>query len=740
MELKDLEALLRDMSLEEKVGQMVQIPGNMLTEGGLITGPTDSIEMTKETASLIGSILSKVGAKDLREIQDKFMAEHPHHIPLLFMYDVINGLETICPIPLAQGCTFSEELVEQAARAAAEESAAAGLHVTFSPMLDLVRDARWGRVMESTGEDSWLNAQLGKAMVRGYQGSSKLSGESLDLKKEGNIAGCIKHFAAYGAPEGGRDYDTVELSERTLREEYFPAYQAALEEGCVMVMTSFNTLNHIPSSSNKWLMRKVLREEMGFDGVLISDYSAVDEMINHGIAKDSKEAAKLAIMAGVDIDMVSNAYVKYLVELVRQGEVPEKLVDEATMRILKLKNDLGLFENPYKDGAEEKEKAIVGCKEHRELARKMAAASFVLLKNEEILPLKKVSADKLAFIGPYVDNVEMYGSWSFPAKPENTVTIKNGVSEKYKNVFFAQGSYLQDVEQCTRYGGKQEQSAEEAEHMLKEAVELAGNVDTVVLCLGEHRDHSGEAGSRANICIPQIQMKLLNAVYAVNQNIVTLVFSGRPLEVKEIVEKSKAVMMTWMPGTEGGNAISDVLFGDAMPQGKLSMCLPRTVAQAPIYYNKFRTGRPNNSGTRVGFVNGYIDESTKPLYPFGYGLTYTSFEYSSVCLDKEILAKGEVLVAKTTVTNTGNKEGTETVQLYVQDVVGSVVRPIKQLRGVQKVTLQPGESKEVSFEITEEMFRFYNIDMEYVSEAGECRVYIGTDSDTDNQASFMLIE
>lgn len=738
MELRDLAKLLGEMSLEEKVGQMVQIPGNMLTEGGLITGPTDSIEMTKENASLIGSILSKVGAKDLREIQEKFMAEHPHHIPLLFMYDVINGLETIYPIPLAQGCTFSEELVEAAARAAAKESAAAGLHVTFSPMLDLVRDARWGRVMESTGEDSWLNAQLGKAMVRGYQGSSKEAGESLDLKKEGNIAGCIKHFAAYGAPEGGRDYDNVELSERTLREEYFPAYQAALEEGCVMVMTSFNTLNHIPSSGNKWLMRKVLREEMGFDGVLISDYSAVDEMINHGIAQDSKEAAKLAIMAGVDIDMVSNAYVKYLAELVREGEVSEQLIDEAVMRILKLKNDLGLFENPYKDGDEDKEKAIICCEEHRKLARKMAAASFVLLKNDNVLPFCKEADEKIAVIGPYADNVEMYGSWSFPAKPENTVTVKQGFSEKGSNVSFAQGSYLQGENQCTRYGGKTQQSAEDAKCMLAEAVELARSADQIVLCLGEHRDHSGEAGSRACICIPDNQMALLKAVYEVNQNIVTILFSGRPLEVKEIVEMSKAVLMVWMPGTEGGNAIADVLFGDEMPQGRLSMCLPRTVAQAPIYYNQFRTGRPNHTGTRVGFVNGYIDESTMPLYPFGYGLTYTEFNYSPVSLDKTEVAMGETVVAKTVVRNVGACVGTETVQLYIQDVKGSVVRPTKMLRGVKKVTLQPGESAEVSFVLREDMLKFYNIDMEYVCEPGEFRVFIGPDSRTENHVSYWM--
>ncbi len=738
MELRDLEKLLSEMTLEEKVGQMVQIPGNMLTEGGLITGPTDSIEMTKETAGLIGSVLSKVGAQDLHDIQEKFMAEHPHHIPLLFMYDVINGLETICPIPLAQGCTFSEELVEAAARVAAKESAAAGLHVTFSPMLDLVRDARWGRVMESTGEDAWLNAQLGKAMVRGYQGSSKMAGDALDLKKEGNIAGCIKHFAAYGAPEGGRDYDTVELSERTLREEYLPAYQAAVEEGCVMVMTSFNTINHIPSTGNKWLMRKVLREEMGFDGVLISDYSAVDELINHGIAQDSKEAAKLAIMAGVDIDMVSNAYVKYLAELVREGEVPEQLVDEAVMRILKLKNDLGLFENPHKDGSIEKEREVIGCKEHRALARKMAAASFVLIKNEEILPLDKKADERIALIGPYADNVEMYGSWSFPARPENTVTLKQGFAWKKENIVCVQGSYLQGEGQCTRYGGKEEQSIQVSGRMLQEAVETARTVDKVILCLGEHRDHSGEAGSRACIQIPQNQMELLKAVHEVNPNIVTVLFSGRPLEIKEIQEMSKALLMVWMPGTEAGNAIADVLFGEVAPQGRLAMCLPRTVAQAPIYYNKFRTGRPNQTGTRVGFVNGYIDESTMPLYPFGYGLTYTKFTYSPVILDKTEVFAEDVVKAKVTLTNEGAHAGTETVQLYLQDVKGSVVRPVKMLRGIKKVELQPGESAEVVFEIKEEMLRFYNIDMDYVSEPGEFRVFIGPDSQTENGASYWM--
>ncbi len=738
MELQDLNKLLSEMTLEEKVGQMVQIPAGMLTEGGLITGPTDSIEMTKETTSLVGSILGKSGAEELHKIQEEFVAKHPHHIPLLLMYDVINGMETIFPIPLAQGCTFSEELVEAGARVAAKESAATGLHLTFSPMLDLVRDARWGRVMESTGEDPWLNAQLGKAMVRGYQGSSKVKRESLDLQKEGNIAGCLKHFAGYGAPEGGRDYDNVELSERTFREDYLPAYQAAVEEGVCMVMTSFNCLNRIPSSGNQWLMRKVLREEMGFDGVVISDYSAVDEMIHHGIAQDSREAAKLAILAGVDIDMVSNAYVKYLAELVREGEVPERLVDEAVMRILKLKNELGLFENPYKDGDVEKEQELFCCEEHRALARTMAAASFVLLKNEEMLPLQKCG-EQLAFIGPYVDNVEMYGSWSFPTKPEAAITIKCGVEGKEVKAQFAQGCYVQAEGQCTRYGTKQEYDLEKADVWLKEAMEVARKADKVILCLGEHRDHSGEAGSRTNIALPQNQVELLKSVYQVNQNIVTLVFSGRPLVLSEVVKYSKAVMMVWMPGTEGGNAIADVLFGDVSPQGKLAMCMPRSLGQVPIHYNRFRTGRPNVSGSAVGFVNGYIDESTLPLYPFGYGLSYTKFEYSKVELEADSLSKDKPLLAKVMLTNVGDCAGTETVQMYLQDVKGSVVRPVKMLRGVKKVLLQPGESKEVCFEITEEMLRFYNINMDYVSEPGLCRVFVGSDSATENVAEFMLV-
>lgn len=737
MEYKQLESLLQDMSLEEKVGQLVQIPAGMIAKEGLVTGLIDTLHLSEEQKSLVGSVLGLTGAENLRELQTEFMKKHPHHIPLLLMYDVINGMETIFPIPLGQGCTFSPELVEQAARVAAKEATASGLHVTFSPMLDLVRDARWGRVMESTGEDPYLNAELGKAMVRGYQGSGK--GETLDLKKEGNIAGCVKHFAAYGAPLGGREYENVELSERTLREDYFPAYQAAMEEGCVMVMTSFNTLNRIPSSGNKWLMRKVLREEMGFEGMLISDYSAVDEMISHGIAEDSKEAAKLAIMAGVDMDMVSNAYVKYLAELVRSGEVEETLVNDAVMRVLKLKNELGLFENPYKDGSVEKEKELLLCREHRKLAREVAAKSFVLLKNEEILPLEKESRGTIALIGPYADTVELYGAWSFPKQPELGVTIKQGLEQKCSNLVIAKGCFMQDEDKQTKFGQKESYTKEELESLFEEAVTAAKQAETVVLCLGEHREYTGEGGSRTDISLPKHQLELLHRVYEVNKNVVTVVFSGRPLVLNEVVECSKAVLMVWMPGTEGGNAVADVLFGDVMPEGKLSMTLPRCVGQVPIFYNKFRTGRPNEEGTAVGYIHGYIDESIYPLYPFGHGLTYTSFLYSDVQLNKEIMRSAESIVAKTTVTNMGKRAATETVQLYLTDVKGSVVRPVKMLKGFQKVYLTPGESKEVVFEIKEEMLRFYDVDMQFVSEPGEFYVYIGSDSDTKNKSVFHFV-
>ncbi len=728
MTQEKLKELLRDMSLEEKVGQMIQLPAEVLTGGGLVTGPTGTTQLTDEQVGMAGSVLGIKGAEKIRKLQKEQMAKQPHHIPLLFMLDVINGFETIFPIPLALGCTFSPEMAEEACAVAAAEAAADGLHVTFSPMLDLVRDARWGRVMESPGEDPYLNSEMARAMVRGYQG---------DLRAKDKVAACLKHFAGYGAPEGGRDYDNVELSERTLLEDYLPAYEAAVKEGCRMAMTSFNTLNRVPSSGNKWLLRKILREKMGFDGVVISDYSAVEEMVFHGVAADAREAAKLAAEAGVDIDMVSNAYAGHLVELVRSGEVPEKLVDEAALRILTLKNDLGLFEDPFRavDPAET-EKVLLRA-DFRQKARETAAVSFVLLKNEGILPLGK---KPVAWIGPYVDNREIYGAWSFPGRPEETVTVKQGVESKgVPGMSFAQGCHLMDVGCATKYGQIPNPSGERADELMEEALKLAASSERVVLCLGEHKDLSGEAGSRTALDIPEGQMELLRKVHQVNPNIVTVLFCGRPLVVKEIAELSKALLVVWMPGTEGGNAIADVLFGDRVPQGKLSMTFPRTLGQVPIYYNHFPTGRPNPPHEIHLFRNGYMDEVTAPLYPFGYGLSYTEFACSEVKLDRCQMAPGERITASVTVTNTGDMSGVETVQLYLRDSSASVARPVRSLKGFQKIALAPGESREVSFSIEEPMLRFYDIEMNCVSEPGRFEVYIGGSSDTENGAEFFLL-
>ena len=733
MKIEQLESLLTDMSLEEKIGQMVQITAQMLPDGGLITGPAiESMNLTEEDMSLAGSILGKFGVEELNRIQKEQMEKQPHHIPMLFMYDVIHGLQTIFPIPLAQGCTFSPEMVEEGSAIASKEASATGLHVTFSPMLDLVRDARWGRVMESTGEDPYLNCQMAKAYVKGYQGYEQ---EKIPKDK---VAACLKHFAAYGTPEGGRDYDNVEISERTLRDAYLPAYEEAVKAGCRMAMSSFNTLNRVPASGNKWLLRKVLRDEMGFDGVLISDYNAVEEMVVHGYAENPRDAARLAIEAGIDIDMVSSAYIGHLKDLVLSGEVEETLIDEAVMRILKLKNDLGLFENPYRYIDSTKEKELILCDEHREVSRRMAEASFVLLKNDGILPLKEKCEENIALIGPYVDSHFLHGAWASPEDETKTVSIRQGVEKICKeNIAFAQGCYMLGEKDTTIHGPNRNYDEQQNSKWMQEALAIASKAEKVVMCLGECNYQSGESGSRTNLQIPEVQMQLLRNVQKVNKNVVTLLFCGRPLEGKEIAELSKAVLVVWMPGTEGGNAIANILYGRSVPQGKLSMTFPKSAAQEPIYYNHFMTGRPNKNGDEIGYHHGYIDESTLPLYPFGYGMSYTKFELSDVKLDCKTLKKDSAIQASVVVTNTGSFEAIETVQLYIRDVAASTVRPVKELKGFQKIVLKPGEKTEVIFKIDEEMLSFYNIDMNYVSEPGKYQIWIGDSSKTKNMEEFV---
>ncbi len=720
MEQDKLIALLNDMTLEEKIDQMLQVSGMFYTDDGVLTGPANTAGYTEEEIRLAGSVLGTVGAGQLKMIQREYMERHPHHIPLIFMADIINGFRTVFPIPLAQGCTFDPELVEECAAAAARESAAAGLHLTFSPMADLVRDARWGRVMESTGEDAWLNGCFARAMVEGYQGRS-------GLREKGRIAACVKHFAGYGAPTAGRDYNTVELSERTLRDDYLPAYREAIDAGAATVMTSFNTLDRVPSSANRRLMRDILRGEMGFEGVLISDWAAIEELCSHGVARDKEEAARLALEAGVDIDMMTNCYCKHLKELVESGAVSGALIDEAVLRILKLKNDLGLFENPYKDADEQEEKVLALCDAHRRTARRMAAESFVLLKNDGILPL---AGERTAFIGPYVANAEVYGAWSMFGTPETTVSIEQGVKNRgCGQTYFAEGCML---------SADPGRSEEAAGKLLREAVELAKKADRVVLALGEHRLQSGEAASRADITLPDCQMELFRQVCAVNKNVVAVIFSGRPLDIREISRQAAAVLAVWMPGTEGGNAIADVLFGDVNPSGRLSMSFPYSVGQVPIFYGQFRTGRPYIEGTEQKYVSRYLDIPNRPLYPFGYGLSYTTFAIGPVQLSAQQMRRTDRLRVTVTVKNTGTVSGSEVVQMYLADVNGSVARPVRELRGFCKVRLEPGEEREVCFEITEEMLRFHDIHMDYVSEPGAFHVFVGDSSETENGAAFVL--
>jgi len=736
MDTKKLIELLEDMSLEEKIDQLLQVCSYYYEKEGVITGPENQAGFSEEEIQNAGSVLGGGGAKLLRRIQENYMKKQPHHIPLLFMADVINGYRTIFPIPLAQGATFNPEIVEKAAAISAKESAASGLHLTFSPMVDLVRDARWGRVMESTGEDTFLNSRLSRAMVEGYQGKG-------ELKEKGRIAACVKHFAGYGAPMAGRDYNTVELSERTLREDYLPAYQAGVDAGCATVMTSFNTLDRIPSTGNKKLLRDTLRGQMGFDGVIISDWAAIEELIHHGMAVDKKEAAALAIEAGVDIDMMTTCYCGSLKNLVEEKKIDEALINEAVLRILELKNKLGLFENPYKDASEAEEAEIILCKEHREVAKAAAIESMVLLKNDNILPLKK-EGQSIAVIGPHVDNKWISGVWSIFAKIDENVTVQEGIKNLgINNVTFAKGCGFIDPDSGIETYHKNQNILEDnkiADKLLEEAIQNAKKADVVVMPLGEIAIQSGEASSRTSIDIPKVQMDLFEKIYEVNKNIVVVLFNGRPLTIKSLSEKAKAILEVWLPGTEGGNAIAEALFGDANPSGKLSMSFPYNVGQVPIYYSEFHTGRPYSDEQKdVKYLSKYLDIPNAPLYSFGYGLSYTTFDISKVTLNKSELRSGESIEASIVIENTGKVTGKEVVQMYIQDKKGSVARPVRQLKGFQKIELQPGEERKVTFTITEEMLRFYDINMNFTSEKGDFVVYIGNDSRTRNQQEFVLV-
>jgi beta-glucosidase len=735
MEERKLKELLSDMSIEEKIDQLLQVTGYYFEEEGVVTGPNNQAGFMQQEVDLAGSVLGIAGADKLIGIQKKYMEKQPHQIPLLFMADIINGFRTIFPIPLAQGCSFDPEIAKAGAEVAAKESAVSGLHLTFSPMVDLVRDPRWGRVMESTGEDPYLNSEFARAMVRGYQGVGQLS-------EPYKIAACVKHFAGYGAPMAGREYNTVELSNRTLFDSYLPAYQAAIDAGCATAMTSFNTLDRIPSTANKWLMRDILRTHMGFEGVLISDWAAIEEIIHHGVAEGKKQAARLALEAGVDIDMMTTCYCRNIKELMVENKIDSALLDEAVYRVLVLKNRLGLFENPFKDANSQWEEDVILSKEHRKLARQAAAQTMVLLKNEDqILPLKK-EGQKIAFIGPHADSPYLMGVWSIFGRMEDVITIKEGVRRAgvTEASFYRGAPVVSDLAKLELHSEIREQIESDikaSKDLLKEALLAAQDSDIVVLALGEHPTQSGEAASRTNLHLDALQLELLRQVKKINSNIVTVLLNGRPLIIEDVLADSKAVLEAWLPGTEGGNAIADILFGDVTPSGKLSMSFPRTEGQIPIYYNDFPTGRPV-LGKKEKYLSQYIDCPNEPLFPFGYGLSYTAFEISPITLSHKILSGDGSIQASVSVRNTGYRAGAQVIQLYIKDEVGSVSRPNRELKGFQKIYLESGEEAEVIFDINTSMLKFYDNTMQYVCEPGSFKLFIGADSATENSVPFTV--
>lgn len=713
--------LVGQMTLEEKTAQLLQLTSNFY-EGtdtqGQITGPMEEMGITQQSVDASGSILGLSGAQAIIDVQQAYMEKSRLGIPLLFMADVVHGFKTIFPIPLAIGCSWDTQLAEQSAEIAARESAVSGLHVTFAPMVDLVRDPRWGRVMETTGEDPYLNSLFAAAFVRGYQGDN--------LQEETDrLAACVKHFAAYGAAEGGRDYNTVDMSERNLREYYLPAYKAALDAGVEMVMASFNTVDGIPASGNEKLMRDILREEWGFEGVLISDWASIREMIAHGAAEDDREAAYRAIRAGVDIEMMTPCYVHHLPALIASGEVSEKLIDEAVLRILQLKEKLGLFDNPFRAANPEREREIVFSKEHRQVSYELATKSAVLLKNANgILPLNPQA--HIALIGPFAESEDILGWWSCEGVKADAVKLGTALQERLgtDHVHLAQGSGVHTI----------------TSEQIAEALEVASKADLIVLALGEDSDMSGEGGSRTDIRLPAAQLELIKHLRSTGKPLATVIFNGRPLDLHGIWEESDAVLEAWFPGSEGGTAIADVLTGVVNPSARLTMSFPQSVGQVPVYYNHFNTGRPlNPQKTEERYVSKYIDSPNDPLLPFGYGLSYTTFEYGSLDISSRELSNELPLTIKVKVTNTGERTGVETVQLYVRDVTGEVVRPMRELKDYVKLELAPGETGTATFTLSEAQLRYHHSDLSYRSDKGTFHVYVGPNSRDTQESSFQLV-
>lgn len=729
-----IDDLMKKMTIEEKIGQL-----NLPVTGEITTGQAKSSDVAKRIrAGEVGGLFNLKGVERIRDVQRQAIEESRLGIPLLFGMDVIHGYETVFPIPLGLSCSWDMKAIEESARIAAVESSADGICWTFSPMVDVSRDPRWGRVSEGNGEDPFLGAAIAQAMVRGYQGK--------DMSRNDEIMACVKHFALYGAPEAGRDYNTVDMSHQRMFNEYMLPYQAAIDAGVGSVMASFNEVDGVPATGSKWLMTDVLRKQWGFDGFVVTDYTGITEMTDHGMG-DTQTVAALALNAGVDMDMVSDAFVGTLKKSLTEGKVTEEAINAACRHILEAKFKLGLFENPYKYCDVSRAKKDIFTKEHRAAARKTAAESFVLMKNDSnVLPLAKKGT--IAVVGPLADSrSNMPGTWSVAAVMSKYPSLVEGLKEVVGNkaqILTAKGSNLMSdadyEERATMFGRSLNRDNRTDKELLDEALAVVAKSDVIVAALGESSEMSGESSCRTDLEMTDTQRVLLQELLKTGKPVVLILFTGRPLVLNWEQANVPAILNVWFGGSEAGPAIGDVLFGDVNPSGKLTTTFPKNVGQIPLFYNHKNTGRPLAEGAWFQkFRSNYIDVDNEPLYPFGYGLSYTTFSYSDIALDKTSMNDKGELTATVTLINTGNKDGSEVVQLYIRDLVGSVTRPVKELKGFEKVYLKAGESRKVSFMITPEMLKFYNYNLDFVCEPGDFEVMIGGDSQTVKKASFKLL-
>ncbi len=724
-----LDALMKKMTIDEKIGQL-NLPGS----GDIVTGQAKSSDIGKKIREgKVGGLFNIKTVAKIKEVQRIAVEESRMKIPMIFGMDVIHGYETVFPIPLGMSCTWDMNLVERSARIAATEASADGINWTFSPMVDLSRDPRWGRISEGNGEDAFLGSAIARAMVKGYQGN--------DLSKNNTIMSCVKHYALYGAAEAGRDYGTTDMSRSRMYNDYFPPYKAAVDAGVGSVMASFNEIDGVPATANKWLLTDVLRKQWGFKGFLVTDYTGINEMIDHGIG-DLQTVSARALMAGIDMDMVGEGILTTTKKSLAEGKVTLAQIDAACRRILEAKYKLGLFDDPYKYCDENRAKTEVFTTAHRNEARSIAAQSFVLLKNSNnILPLKKTGT--IALVGPLANNKQnMPGTWAVAARFDDAISVLDGlqqtVGDKVK-ILHARGSNLDAdsvfEERAGMFGKSLRRDSRPADVILQEALNVAAQADVIVAALGESAEMSGESSSRSSIEIPQVQKDLLAALLKTGKPVVLVLFTGRPLALKWENENVPAILNVWFGGSEAGFAIADVLFGDVNPSGKLSTTFPQNIGQVPIFYNHKNTGRPLPEGQWFQkFRSNYLDVSNDPLYPFGYGLSYTTFSYGDVQLSNANLKGNQTLTATVAVTNTGRYDGKEVVQLYIRDVVGSVTRPVKELKGFQKIDLKAGETKTVSFSITPNDLKFYlpttynSNEMKFDWESGEFHIMIGGNS------------